>query len=124
MPIFELTTNVKVADPKAFSLVLNKAAIAALAVALGPGIVDEYMTVSYTYNETVTFAGTHDPAFVLHVSSGAETEKNEAMSKILFVHLEEALGAPSDRGYILFNNSGLINVGHKGTTFANLFNTK
>lgn len=28
---------------------------------------DGYVTVSYNYNETVTFAGTHDPAFLLRV---------------------------------------------------------
>ncbi|KAJ7146053.1 hypothetical protein C8R44DRAFT_756453, partial [Mycena epipterygia] len=74
----------------------------------------------YTYNETVTFAGTHDPAFVLRVLSGAGTERNEVMSKTLFAHLAEALGTPSDRGYIVFNNPGAINLGYQGMTFATL----
>ncbi|KAJ7631902.1 Tautomerase/MIF superfamily [Mycena polygramma] len=115
MPILELTTNVKVADPKAFSLALNKAAAAALGK-------DGYVTVSYTYNETVTFAGTHEPAFLLRVTTlDNGTEKNEVFSKTLFAHLEEALGAPADRGYIIFNDPGRINLGYKGTTFATLF---
>ncbi|KAJ7468495.1 Tautomerase/MIF [Mycena latifolia] len=115
MPIVELTTNVKVADPKAFSLGLNKAAAAALGM-------DGYVTVSYNYNETVTFAGTHDPAFLLRVTTlGNGTEKNEVFSKTLFEYLEQALGAPSNRGYIIFNDPGHINLGHKGTTFATIF---
>ncbi|KAJ7145999.1 Tautomerase/MIF superfamily [Mycena epipterygia] len=115
MPILELTTNVKVADPKAFSLALNKVTAAALGM-------DGYVTVSYNYNETVTFAGTHDPAFLLRVTTlGNGTEKNELFSKTLFAHLEEALGAPLDRGYIVFNDPGHIDLGYKGTTFATIF---
>ncbi|KAK7031592.1 Tautomerase/MIF [Favolaschia claudopus] len=115
MPIVELTTNVQVADPKAFSLDLNKAAAAALGM-------DGYVTVSYNYNETLTFAGTHDPAFILRVTTlGNGTDKNDLFSKALSGFLEESLKAPSDRGYIIFNDPGHINLGHKGTTFATLF---
>ncbi|KAK7059566.1 hypothetical protein R3P38DRAFT_2495829 [Favolaschia claudopus] len=74
---------------------LNKAAAAALGM-------DGYVTVSYTYtyNETLTFAGTHAPAFILRVVScnnmfkrirlnivqltlGNGTDKNESFSKTL-----------------------------------------
>ncbi|KAJ7747627.1 Tautomerase/MIF [Mycena maculata] len=115
MPILELTTNVKVSDPKQFSLDLNTEA--AKVLGMGP-----YVTVSYNYNETVTFAGTHAPAFIMRVTTlGNSTDKNEQFSKALFAHLEAALGTPSDRGYIIFNDPSHINLGHKGTTFATLF---
>ncbi|KXN80761.1 hypothetical protein AN958_07837 [Leucoagaricus sp. SymC.cos] len=59
MPSLELTTNVRVPDPKAFTLKLSELGARVL------GKPEVYITAQYNYNDTITFAGTHDPASAL-----------------------------------------------------------
>ncbi|KAG6918621.1 hypothetical protein DXG01_013032 [Tephrocybe rancida] len=102
----------QVADVKDFTLKLNKAAAAALGM-------DGYVTVSYNYNESLIFSGTHAPAFVLRVVTlGNGTDKNEAFAKSFFSFFEKELGIPDNRGYIIFNDPSPVNLAHKSTTFA------
>ncbi|KAG6827589.1 hypothetical protein H0H92_011212 [Tricholoma furcatifolium] len=112
MPIVELNTNVKVADVKEFTIKLNKASAAAFGM-------DGYVTCSYQYNESIIFAGTHDPAFVLRVTTlGNPVEKNEGFAKSLFSFFSQELGIPDNRGYIIFNDPTPVNLAHRSTTFA------
>ncbi|GBE83366.1 Tautomerase/MIF [Sparassis latifolia] len=111
MPALELKTNVALTDPKAFILefhlfgakVLNKPPSA--------------MSLSYTYNENLTFNGTFDPAFLLTITSldNLSPESNEKYSKALFDFFEEKLGVPNDRGYITFFDPKRENMGFKST---------
>ncbi|KAG6847877.1 hypothetical protein C0991_001278, partial [Blastosporella zonata] len=80
---------------------------------------DGYVTVSYQYSESIIFAGTHDPAFILRVTTlGNGTDKNESFAKAFFGFLEKELGVPDNRGYIIFNDPTPVNLAHKSTTFA------
>lgn len=117
MPSLELVTNVKLADPKAFALDFSKVGAETL------GKPEGYITVNITYNETLTFAGTFDPAYVLSIISldNLNPEANERYSKVLSEYFAKKLGAPSDRGYIVFIDPGRANIGYKGTTFATIF---
>jgi len=120
MPSLSLKTNVKIANPKAFSLEFSKFGAEVL------GKPEVYITVDYTYNETLTFAGTHDPAFTLTIVSlgNLAPHQTEEYSAKIFEWLKEKIGTKSDRGYILFQDPGNAGIGHKGTTFATIFGSK
>jgi len=120
MPSLSLKTNVKIADPKAFSLEFSKFGAELL------GKPEGYITVDYTYNETMTFAGTHDPAFTLTIVSlgNLAPHQTEKYSAIIFEWLKEKIGAKGNRGYIVFHDPGNANIGHEGTTFASIFGSK
>ncbi|KAJ7221688.1 Tautomerase/MIF superfamily [Mycena pura] len=117
MPYLELMVNVDIKDEKAFALELSKVGAEAL------GKPEAYITVSVTVNQTLTFAGTFDPAFSLSVVSldNLGPEQNEKYSAILSKFLDDKLGIPSDRGYICFQDPGRGYLGYKGTTFATIF---
>jgi len=117
MPSLVLETNVKVADTRSFVLNFSKASANTL------GKPEEYISVSYRYNEHLTFGGTFDPAFLLVITSldNINPEKNEAYSKDLFALLNKELGVRGDRGYITFYDPGRAYLGHQGTTFATIF---
>ncbi|KAH8100240.1 Tautomerase/MIF superfamily [Cristinia sonorae] len=117
MPTLELKTNVPVADPKT----LMKEFAPFAAQLLGKPL--EYISTSYTYNETLTFAGTFDPAFVLNIVSlgNINPEANLVYSQKLFAFFGEKLGVPGDRAYITFVDPGNSNIGFKSTHFGVIF---
>ncbi|KAK7006751.1 Tautomerase/MIF superfamily [Favolaschia claudopus] len=84
---------------------------------------EAYITTSITYNKTLTFAGTLDPAFALTIISlgNLSAEKNERYSAALAQFFKDKLGIASDRGYINFHDPGNGYLGFKGTTFATIF---
>jgi hypothetical protein len=85
---------------------------------------EKYIETSYTYNETLSFNGTFEPAFILTVvrhpsflpssmplysilTCSAQTsldninpESNEKYSKALFDFFKKKLDIPGDRGYM------------------------
>ncbi|KAI9453610.1 Tautomerase/MIF [Lactarius psammicola] len=116
MPILTLETNVKLSNPKEFVLNLSK---------FGADLLkkpERYILVSYQYNEIFSFNGTFDPAFQLTLKSldNITPESTEGYSKALFAFLNNTLGVPGDRGYIIFNDPGRAYSGHEGTTFAQI----
>ncbi|ETW85382.1 hypothetical protein HETIRDRAFT_470362 [Heterobasidion irregulare TC 32-1] len=117
MPTLALTTNVKLADPKAFALEFSKAGAQIL------GKPEAYISVLYHYEEILTFNGTFDPALSLEITSldNISPEANEVYSKALFEFFEKHLGVSSARGYINFNDPGRAFLGYKGTTFEQIF---
>ncbi|KAG5722546.1 hypothetical protein E4T56_gene2930 [Termitomyces sp. T112] len=117
MPILELSTNVKITDPKKFALEFSKFSAETLKKP------ELYITVKYTYNEILTFQGTLDPAFTMTVFSldNLNEQANETYSKAFFDFFKEKLGIPGDRGYITFIDPGRAFFGHKGTTLATIF---
>ncbi|KAH9180220.1 Tautomerase/MIF superfamily [Lactarius sanguifluus] len=120
MPTLTVETNVKLSNPKEFVLNLSK---------LGADLLnkpEKYISISYRYNEFLTFSGTFDPAFQLTVISldNITPESTEAYSNALFTFLKDTLGVPGDRGYIVFNDPGRAYIGHEGTTFAQIFGKK
>jgi len=77
------------------------------------------MSVSITYNDTLTFGGTFEPAFQLLVISllNINATKNVEYNKKIFSFLKEKLGVPDNRGYIVFQDPGVENLGFQSTTF-------
>ncbi|TFK96900.1 Tautomerase/MIF superfamily [Pterulicium gracile] len=122
MPFLDLLTNVKLENPqlKSFLLDFSKA---------GAEILDKpesYISVCYTFNDTLTFNGNFDPAFQLRVTSlnNVNAESNEKYTVAFTKFLKDKLGLADDRGYIAFNDPGMAFVGHKNTTFATIFAKK
>ncbi|KAL5511964.1 hypothetical protein ACEPAH_5183 [Sanghuangporus vaninii] len=113
MPSLQLVTNVKLDDVKSFSLEFSKLAARVL------GKPESYLSVSYTYNESLTFAGSFEPAFILTVVSlgNINPQANAQYSKALFGFFGEKLGIKDDRGYIVFNDPGRQYLGYMGSTF-------
>ncbi|EJD53023.1 Tautomerase/MIF [Auricularia subglabra TFB-10046 SS5] len=103
MPSIVLTSNVKLA-----------------ADTLGKP--EKYISVSYTYNETLSFSGTHEPAILVIITSlgNISPDANEKYSATFFAFFNEKLGVPGDRGYISFVDPGYANIGYQGTTFAKI----
>jgi len=79
-----------------------------------------------TYNETLTFAGTFDPAISLRIDSldNINRQANEKYSKAFFDFFQKKLGVPADRGYITFIDPGRENMGYNGSTVATIFAAK
>ncbi|KAH8834058.1 Tautomerase/MIF superfamily [Flagelloscypha sp. PMI_526] len=117
MPSLSLVTNVKIDDAKAFALEFAQRSAEILGKPLG------YITTNITYNETLNFAGSFDPAFDLRVVSldNLSPDQNEKYSKEFSAFLSEKLGLKADRGYILFQDPGRTHLGYQGTTFATIF---
>lgn len=120
MPTLDLTTNVKLADPKAFALDFSKFSADTLSKP------ELYISVKITYNENLTFGGTFEPAFQLTIVSldNIDVELNERYSEAFFDFFKEKLNVPGDRGYINFHDPGRGFLGHQGTTFASIFGKK
>ncbi|KAL1681173.1 Tautomerase/MIF superfamily [Schizophyllum commune] len=116
MPLVDLATNVSVADVKALSLELSKAAAQIL------GKPEAFVGVRIQAGEVLSFGGSHEPAYMLSVTDLNTTrEINEARSKALSEWLTEKLGLPNDRGLIAFIDPGANNLGFKGTSIVTFF---
>ncbi|EJD37888.1 Tautomerase/MIF [Auricularia subglabra TFB-10046 SS5] len=117
MPALVLTSNVKPADLQSFVKEFSKVSAETLSK---PG---KYISIDFRHNETLSFAGTFDPAFLLVITSlgNVNPSANEKYSAAFFAFLKEKLGVPGDRGYITFSDPGNAFLGHEGTTFATIF---
>ncbi|KAJ7090375.1 Tautomerase/MIF superfamily [Mycena belliarum] len=117
MPYLELLVNVPVHDETELALEFSKVAARALSKP------ESYITVSITFNKTLTFGGTLEPAFALRVVSldNLSPSLNEGYSKILSEFITSKFGIPNDRGYINFDDPGRGYLGFKGTTFDTIF---
>ncbi|KAI0033306.1 Tautomerase/MIF [Vararia minispora EC-137] len=112
MPLLAITSNVKPADIKAFVLDFHKFAVKTL------GKFDETTSISFNYQEHLSFGGTFEPAFILGITSldNFSDEKNEAYSKVFFEYFQRTLGVPDHRGYIRFEDPGYAAIGYRSTT--------
>jgi len=112
-----LAKRLQVTETKSFVLEFSKLSAQTLEKP------EKYISISYRYNEHLTFAGTLDPAFLLVITSldNISPERNDGYSKIFFKFLKDKLGTPGDRGYITFYDPGRAYLGHEGTTFAQIF---
>ncbi|KAF8352250.1 Tautomerase/MIF [Amanita rubescens] len=112
MPYLNLITNVKIADPKAFVLEFTKLGAKVL------GKPEGLMCASYTYNETMAYAGTFEPAFQLFITSvgNLNPQANITYTSKISAFLKEKLGLADDRGYIFFSDPGAENTGYKSST--------
>ncbi|KAK2460644.1 hypothetical protein APHAL10511_007114 [Amanita phalloides] len=113
MPFLNLITNVKIPDTFAFAQEFSKVSAEILEKP------EKYISVSYTYNDTLTFGGTFDPAFQLHITSlkNINAEANNQYALKLSDFLRAKLGLPDDRGYIVFYDPGVENVGYRSSTW-------
>ncbi|PFH52482.1 hypothetical protein AMATHDRAFT_140110 [Amanita thiersii Skay4041] len=117
MPYLQLTTNVKVEDPKGFAREFSKLGAEVL------GKPEGYISVSIAQNDTLTFGGSFDPAFQLLVISldNINPQVNEVYSKKFFQFFKDKLNIPDNRAYITFIDPGRANIAHQSTTFATIF---
>ncbi|KAJ6546932.1 Tautomerase/MIF superfamily [Mycena capillaripes] len=97
MPYLELTVNVQIPNETEFSLEFAKTAAKAL------GKPESLTSTSVSYNKTLSFAGTLEPAFALTVLNlnNHNPEANEEFSAIFSEFLKSKLGISNDRGYML-----------------------
>ncbi|KAL9714741.1 hypothetical protein Ac2012v2_001400 [Leucoagaricus gongylophorus] len=118
MPSLTLTTNVLVQDTKMFTLKFSEFAAQCL------GKPEAYITVQYDYNDTITFGGSHQPAFTLTVVSldNLTHAQNEVYSSKFSEWLKSELNLESNRGYIVFQDPGRSHIGYQGTTFESILN--
>ncbi|KAF8610713.1 Tautomerase/MIF [Ceratobasidium sp. AG-I] len=123
MPAIQLSTNVKPRDEaheKELVLEISKFTAEILAKP------EKYISVKFEHVPTLTFGGTFDPAFLMHITSlgNINPEVNQTYSKALFDYLAKTLNIPGDRGYITFYDPGNAYLGHAGTTFETIFGKK
>ncbi|KDQ59606.1 hypothetical protein JAAARDRAFT_626597 [Jaapia argillacea MUCL 33604] len=116
MPALQLTTNVQVPDTQAYVLQFSKLASETL------GKPEQFFSINFNYNPTLTFAGTFDPAILLVITclDALSPEANEKYSKAFFDHFKETLGVPGDRGYITFYDPQAEYIATRGMTVATL----
>ncbi|CAG8631142.1 12135_t:CDS:2 [Ambispora leptoticha] len=113
MPSIEVKTNVKVQNHAEF---LKEISI--LAATLLPHPV-EGMNVALQDGLSLLFANSDAPAYIVHINclgGFGDNMKNREISKAFANFLTEKTGAPSNRGYLFFNDPGYANVGFAGTT--------
>ncbi|KAJ7771567.1 Tautomerase/MIF superfamily [Mycena metata] len=96
MPYLELMVNVQVPDSEERALALEFSKLSAETL----GKPEAYISVSITYNKTLTFGGTFDPAFQLTIMSldNFDLEANERYSAAFSEFFKEKLNIPNDRG--------------------------
>jgi len=120
MPTFGLTTNVHIADRKAFAIKFSKLCAETTEKP------ELYVSVKIDYNETLTFNGTFEPAFNFTIVSldNIDHQKNEKYSKVFFDFFKKELGIPGERGYIHYVDPGRENLAYAGATFITHFGPK
>ncbi|EJC98926.1 Tautomerase/MIF [Fomitiporia mediterranea MF3/22] len=119
MPEINLTTNIKVEDPKALVLGLSKLGSELL------GYSEAHFQARYTYNEFQLFAGSFDPAFSLEIKHIAVTpETSEKYTKAFSEFLTSKLGVRNDRGFVICQLIEKENVGFMGTTVEKILRAK
>ena len=81
---------------------------------------ESYVMVRLSQGEVMSFAGSTAPCALLRVLSIGKLglEENRAHSAALFAFLQEKLGVPNDRAYIVFADEARQDIGYKGNTFA------
>lgn len=90
---------------------------------------EQFMSVSYTHNDTLTFNGSFDPAFQLTIVRtlaahclflmpvktslfNINAQANQQYAHKISVFLKEKLGVSDERGYITFFDPGAENLGY------------
>ena len=70
-------------------------------------------------DQTMTFGGTHEPTglAILQSIGCISREENKRWSKILFPYIEQSLGIPLDRLFLIFVDLNRDNLAWKGVTF-------
>lgn len=117
MPILIVKTNVpKVDFPSDFLLKMTKV----LSETVGKP--ESVINVVVNPGMWMSFGGTEEPCGELEfISIGKLGEKeNIKHSEKIMAYMNEAVGIPKDRMYIIFRDAPRSEVGFKGTTFAGL----
>ncbi|KAH8117968.1 Tautomerase/MIF [Phellopilus nigrolimitatus] len=113
MPIFQLSTNVKIDEAKTKDIILELSKLGAQLT----GTPEFIVSVDYTYSKNLSFGGTFDPAFFLNYTAIHFTpERNIEESKVLFKFFGEKLGVDSKRGFIQFQSLRPDYIGFAETT--------
>jgi len=112
MPVFQVNTNVEVADQDSF-LVDASSLVASLL-----GKPESYVIIQLSDNQQMSFAGTSEPlAFCTLKSLGLNSSQTAELSKQLCDFLTTKLGIEVSRIYIEFAAPERAMFGWNGSTF-------
>ncbi|KAF1761946.1 hypothetical protein GCK72_010205 [Caenorhabditis remanei] len=117
MPILSVSVNVTLSAEKNTELLKELSNVVGKLL----GKPEKYMCIHINTDQSISFAGTTQPAgfAILKSIGGVGTSKqNNAISNKLFPLFKEYLGIPSDRFYIEFVNIGAADIAFDGQTFA------
>ncbi|KAI8078741.1 Tautomerase/MIF superfamily [Halteromyces radiatus] len=116
MPILEVTSQKSPKDLSAFIKRLS----AVFAEHIGKP--EAVCLVTFTKADDVCFAGSNNPAYLVRVGGidVISEERNTNVTKAVTHILDEELGIPNDRGFVLFNEYPSANIGFKDTTFRSI----
>ncbi|XP_045130345.1 macrophage migration inhibitory factor-like [Portunus trituberculatus] len=118
MPILEVHTNV--AREKVTPGVLSGLS---KMVSEMLGISESYCMMHVLPDQLMSFGGSSEPCASVRLSSIGRlgVELNKTYAAKIFVFMEKHLGISNDRMFIVFQDLNTSTVGHKGTTFHELY---
>ena len=112
MPYIKIQTNAEVSDKA--DLVKKLSSVASG----GIGKPESYIMTALSMVDSMTFAGTHEPAvFVECKSIGLKKEQTADLSALLCSFCKEELNVPPDRVYIEFSSAEGVMWGWNSKTF-------
>jgi len=117
MPYLYLVVNVQVEDSKTLIAEITELAAKTL------NKPKSYVSAVCTYNETLSFAGTFEPAYNLQITSLGSfdtSEGNVAVSKTFADYIQKKFGISPTRGYIALADPGRDRMGYGGSTIGAL----
>ncbi|KAJ1664564.1 hypothetical protein IW140_000989 [Coemansia sp. RSA 1813] len=114
MPICQITINTQPQDAKA----LSTKASAIVAELLSKPL--SYVMTIVTYNESLTFGGTDEPAAYVHIGSIGSVggDKNKPIVAGITAFMEAELGIKPARMNVLIQSIDRADLGLNGSTFA------
>ncbi|EJD37890.1 Tautomerase/MIF [Auricularia subglabra TFB-10046 SS5] len=117
MPFLHLVSNVQPSDARAFIKEFSKLASETL------GKPEKAVAIDFRYNESLSFGGTFEPAFLLTIGSliNVNPETNAEFSGVFFAFFKEKLGISGERGFIEFVDPTAAYIGYDGTTIAKMW---
>ncbi|KAI9487880.1 MAG: Tautomerase/MIF superfamily [Benjaminiella poitrasii] len=116
MPILEISSANAPKDLKTFTKRMN----ALFSELIGKP--ESFCMVTFTKVDTLFFAGSDEPGFLVKVGSigHIDNDRNSKLAAAVTQELEKELGVKDNRGYFIFSDVSAENIGFKKDTFANI----
>ncbi len=116
MPLIKVQASVSAPEKSAVEKLLKNLSSA---LAKHTGKPEAYVMTAFEPDVAMTFAGTTDPVCYIEVKSvgSMSSSQTQSMSQDFCQKISEALGVPSDRIYIEFNDAKGSMWGWNGSTF-------
>ena len=116
MPLIKVQTSISPPEKSAVEGLLKNLS---LALAKHTGKPEAYVMTAFEPEVAMTFAGTTDPVCYIEVKSvgSMSSSQTKSMSQDFCQKINEALGVPTNRIYIEFNDAKGSMWGWNGSTF-------